>query len=73
MDFSYSGSYKRRWVVSKIRYLNRKSETCGLSEFVRFLDLPQMWQFTDLGFEDPIFLYDLQTQLNQMCMGRARK
>jgi len=28
-----------------------------------------MWQFADLGFEDPIFLYDFRTQLNQMCIG----
>ena len=31
-------------------------QICGLTKFVTFADLPQMWQFADLQFAYPIFL-----------------
>jgi hypothetical protein len=77
MDFSYFGSYKRRWVVSKISYANRKSETYGLSEFVRFLDHPQMWQFADLGLRTQSFcttesdVYRYENNFNEQRYSRS--
>jgi hypothetical protein len=35
----------------------------GLQKFVRLAELPQMWNFADLQFANPIFCYDLGTQL----------
>jgi hypothetical protein len=30
-------------------------QACGITKFVNFADLPQMWQFSDLPFPDQIF------------------
>jgi hypothetical protein len=39
--------------------------TCGLTNFVRFADLPQMWQFVVLRFADQVLFADLKLPQNR--------
>ncbi len=34
----------------------KNAQTCGITKFDRFADLPQVWQFVDLRFADPNFI-----------------